>query len=42
MLSGGIVFVAKQSPQRFILQLLIWVIIFLGVFGLIAFLTNSF
>jgi len=40
MLSGGIVYLARQSPQKFILQLIIWAIIFLGVFGLIAFLTN--
>ena len=42
MLSGGIVYIAKQSPKKFILQLLIWAIIFLGVFGLIALLRNTF
>jgi len=42
MLSGGIVYIARQGPQKFILQSLIWAIIFLGVFGLIAFFTNTF
>ena len=37
MLSSGIIYIAKQSPQRFVIQLLIWVIIFLGIFGLVAF-----
>ena len=41
MLSGGVVYVARQNPQKFILQLLMWAIIFLAVFGLMSFLTNS-
>jgi len=40
MLSGGIVYIARQSPQKFIAQLLIWAIIFVVVFGLLSFLTN--
>jgi hypothetical protein len=42
MLSGGIVHVARQSGSKFILQSLVWVLIFVGVFGFIRFLSGSF
>ena len=33
MLSSGIVYIAKESLQRFILQILIWAAIFIGFLG---------
>ena len=42
MLSGGIIFIAKQSPQKFVFQMAIWAGIFLVVFVIIGFFTDSF
>ena len=42
MLSGGIIFIARQSPQKFVFQMAIWAAIFLVVFVIIGFFTNSF
>ena len=42
MLSGGIIFVARQSPQKFVFQMVIWAAIFLVVFVIIGFFTHSF
>lgn len=42
MLSGGIIFIARQSPQKFVFQMAIWAGIFLVVFVIIGFFTNSF
>jgi len=37
MLSGGVVFIARQNPQKFIFQLSIWGFIFLTVFLIVGF-----
>ncbi len=42
MLSGGIIFIARQSPQKFVFQMVIWAGIFLVVFVIISFFTHSF
>ena len=42
MLSGGIIFIARQSPQKFVFQMAIWVGIFLVVFVIIGFFNHSF
>lgn len=42
MLSGGIIFIARQSPQKFVFQMAIWAGIFLVVFVIIGFFTHSF
>ena len=42
MLSGGVVFIARQSPQKFFFQIAIWAVIFVIVFLVIGFFTNSF
>ena len=42
MLSGGIIFIARQSPQKFVFQMAIWAGIFLVVFVIIGFFNHSF
>ena len=41
VLSSGIVYIAKQSPQKFILQIIVWAAIFIGIFVIITFITNA-